>query len=295
MTGRPFGAVHGNDVLGGIGTDGGARQPVRIDLRPVQDHPGVQRDQPPRRGEQRVDVDLSDPRLFDHQLAEPDQQPLQLAQIDGRVTAADALQELEDPGVLHHPPRQRRVQGRQAQRAVPDQFDLLSARAEQEHRAELRIGAATEDELVAVMLDHRLDGHAQKVLGADALAHGLLDRAIGAAHRLGIKQVELHPADVGLVRDRLRIELQDRGAGEFRHEGDGLLLRGGDPGRHDGDAVQLEQPLRFGLGQEGAPRGQDGGDQLLGPGAIGAARPRRRPAPVSRTGCGCSGYSATYG
>ena len=73
------------------------------------------------------------------------------------------------------------------------------------------------------------------------------------------------------MRDRLGIELQDRGVGEFRHEGDGLLLRGGDPGRHDGDAVQLEQPLRFGLGQEGPPRGQDGGDQLLGPGAIGAA------------------------
>ena len=76
------------------------------------------------------------------------------------MTAPDALQKLEDPGLLHHPPRQRRVQRRQGQRAVPEQFDLLSARSKQEHRAELRIGAATEDELVAVMLDHRLDGHA---------------------------------------------------------------------------------------------------------------------------------------
>ena len=266
VRGRPRG-----DVLGGIGADGGAGQPVRIDLRPVQDHPGVQRDQPLGRGEQRVDVDLLDPRLLDHQPTEPDQQPLQRAQIDGRVTAADPLQELEDPGALHHPPRQRRVQRRQGQRAVPDQFDLLPARAEQEHRAELRIGAATDDELVAVELDHRLDGHAQEVLGADALAYGLLDRAIAAAHRLGIGQVELHPADVGLVRDRLGVELQDRGVAEFRREGHGLFLRGGDPGRHDGDAVQLEQPLRFGLGQEGPPRGQDGGDQVLGPGAIGAA------------------------
>ena len=114
---------------------------------------------------------------------------------------------------------------------VPDQFDLSPARAEQEHRAELRIGAATDDELVVVELDHRLDGHAQEVLGA-------------AAHRLGIEQVELHPADVGLTHDRLGVELQDRGVGEFRHESDGLLLRVGDPGRHDGDAVQLEQPLR---------------------------------------------------
>ena len=96
------------------------------------------------------------------------------------------LQDLEDPGALHHPPRQRRVQRRQGQRAVPEQFDQWPARAEQEHRAELRIGAATEDELVAVELDHRLDGHAQEVLGADAPAYGLLDRAIGVAHRLGI-------------------------------------------------------------------------------------------------------------
>ena len=146
-------------------------------------------------------------------------------------------------------PRQRRVQRRQGQRRFADQFDLLAARAEQEHRAELRIGAATEDEArCALAASSAGRVMALEALGADALAHGLLDRAIGAAHRLGTKQVELHPADVGLVRDRLRIELQDRGAGQFRHDGDGLLLRGGNPGRHDGDAVQLEQPLRFGLG-----------------------------------------------
>ena len=101
-----------NDVLGGIGADGGARQLVRIDLRAMEDHPGVERDQPSGRGEQRVDVDLLDPGVFDHQPAEPDQQPLQRAEIDGSVTAPDALQELEDPGLLHHPPRQRRVQWR---------------------------------------------------------------------------------------------------------------------------------------------------------------------------------------
>ena len=126
-------------------------------------------------------------------------------------------------------------------------------------------------ELVAIELDHRLDGHAQEVLGADAPGYGSLDRAIGAAHRLGIGQVESNPADVGLVRDRLGIQLQDRGVAEFRREGHGLLFRGGDPGRHDGDAVQREQRLRFGLAQEGPTRGQDGGDQVLGPGAIGAA------------------------
>ena len=42
--------------------------------------------------------------------------------------------------------------------------------AEQQHRAELRIEAAAEDELVAVELDHRLDGDALEVLGAGLLA-----------------------------------------------------------------------------------------------------------------------------
>ncbi len=79
------------DVLGGIRADGGARQLVRSDFRPVQDHAGVQRDQPLGRGEHRINVDLLDPRQLDHQPAEPDQQPLQRAQIDGTATA-DSLQ-----------------------------------------------------------------------------------------------------------------------------------------------------------------------------------------------------------
>ena len=76
----------------------------------------------------------------------------------------------EDPGLLHHPPGQRRVQRRQGQRAVLEDLDELAAGAEEQHRAELRVEAAADDQLVAVEPDHRLDGHALEVPGAGALA-----------------------------------------------------------------------------------------------------------------------------
>ena len=46
--------------------------------------------------------------------------------------------------------RQRGVQRRQGQRAVVEDLDELAAGAEQQHRAELRVDAAADDQLVAV-------------------------------------------------------------------------------------------------------------------------------------------------
>ena len=101
------------------------------------------------RGEQGVDVDLLDPGLLDDQLAEPHQELLQGREVD-RLAAADALQGRVDPGLLHHPPGQGRVQRRQGQRAVLEDLDELAARAEEQDRAELRVEAAADDQLVAV-------------------------------------------------------------------------------------------------------------------------------------------------
>ena len=71
-----------------------------------------------------------------------------------------------DLGLLHHPAGQRGIERRQGQRAVLEDLDELAAGAEQEHRAELRVEAAADDQLVAVELDHRLHGHALEMLGA---------------------------------------------------------------------------------------------------------------------------------
>ena len=85
------------------------------------------------------------------------------------------------------------------------------------------------------------------------MAHrGLM--AIRLAHRLGIAQVELHAAHVGLVRDGLRVQLQhDRIAHGF-----GLLhcliFAACHPRLHGRDAVGRQQRLGFDLGQQGAAR-----------------------------------------
>ena len=114
------------------------------------------------------------------------------------------LQRGVDPGLLHHPPGQRGVQRRQRQRAVLEDLDELAAGAEEQDRAELRVEAAADDQLVAVELDHRLDGHALEVLRRRrARATDASMAPIGAADGVGVGQVELHAADVGLVGDRL--------------------------------------------------------------------------------------------
>ena len=149
----------------GYGTDGGLGQFVLGHFRAVHHHARIQRQQPLGRGQQRVDVDLLDPALLDHQLAEAHQQVFQRRQIH-RLAPAHALQRGEDLGLLHQAQRQRGVQRRQRQRAVFEDFHQLSAGAEQQHRAELRIEAAADDQLVAIKLDHRLHGHALEMLGA---------------------------------------------------------------------------------------------------------------------------------
>ena len=82
-----------------------------------------------------------------------------------------------DLGPLHHAACQRRGQRRQAQRAVLEDLHERAAEAEQQHRAELRIDAAAEDELVAVAVDHGLDGDALEVGGAVLLGDVRLDAA----------------------------------------------------------------------------------------------------------------------
>ena len=76
-------------VLGGpgdrrIGSDTGgwrAEESRVVDVPVVDDHPGVQRQEPVRRGEQGIDVDLLDPALLDDQMAEADQKLLERGQV----------------------------------------------------------------------------------------------------------------------------------------------------------------------------------------------------------------------
>src|SRR5205823_4366283 len=109
-----------------------------------------------------------------------------------------ALQRLEDLRLLHHAPGQRGVERRQRERPVFEDFDKLSTGAEQEHRAELRIQTAADDNLVAFALDHRLHRDSLEVLRAHFLRNRRLNRAPGAAHRALTREIQLYAADIGL-------------------------------------------------------------------------------------------------
>ncbi len=92
------------------------------------------------------------------------------------------------------------------------------------HRPELRVNAAADDQFVAVQFDHRLHRHAEKMFLARLFRHGAFDRLPRPPHRRRIAQVQLHAANVGLVGDRFRIELQHDRKADARGVLDGLLL-----------------------------------------------------------------------
>ena len=87
----PSGQVHVRDVLPRVGPDRQARQVPRVGRRVMEDDARVERDQPLGRCEQRVDVDLADPALLDDELAEADEELLELVEVDA-AAPADALE-----------------------------------------------------------------------------------------------------------------------------------------------------------------------------------------------------------
>jgi hypothetical protein len=132
--------------------------------------------------------------------------------------------------------------------AVLDDLDQLAACAEKEHGAELRIRAAAEDQFDPAAADHRLDGYAVEGLFSMQLGDLFLDLAVGLGDRGAVGEVELHAADIGLVGNGFRAKFQHDGEAEIRGEACRLLgilchARGS-----DGDAVGLEEVLRFKLG-----------------------------------------------
>ena len=129
------------------------------------------------RGQQRIDVDLLDPALLDDQLAEAHQQLLQRGQVD-RLAAAHALERLVRSCVCSIMRRASVVlSGGSASARSLKTSTSWPPDAEQQHRAELRVDAAAEDQFVAVELDHRLHGDALEVLARPPSGrHGVSNR-----------------------------------------------------------------------------------------------------------------------
>ena len=69
--------------------------------------------------------------------AEADEKLLERGEID-RLLAAHALERLVNPGLLHHASRERGVERRQAEGAILEDFHVMAAGAEEQHRTKLR-------------------------------------------------------------------------------------------------------------------------------------------------------------
>ena len=83
------------------------------------------------------------------QIAETHQQCFQLIERH-RPLAANALQGLEDLRPFDEPAGQRAIERRQPQAPILEHLDEYAAGAEQNHRPELRIDRAADDQFIAL-------------------------------------------------------------------------------------------------------------------------------------------------
>mmetsp|Transcript_38850 Transcript_38850/g.120852 ORF Transcript_38850/g.120852 Transcript_38850/m.120852 type:complete len:396 (-) Transcript_38850:1200-2387(-) len=206
-----------------------------------------------------------DPGLLHDNLAEAHHQLLHLRQVH-LTPATDASQRRVDLRLLHHAAGERGRQRRQAERAVLVNLDQGAALAEEEYRSELLVHAAPDDDLVAAHPLHRLDADAVEVLRAGLLADAGLDSAEALADGVGIGDVEQHPADVGLVRYGLAVDLEHDGVAHPLGNSHGLVCRLGDLDRRHWDVVGRQHLLGLGLRQDSTLLSQgtlyDGPDAL---------------------------------
>ena len=202
-------------------------------------------------------------RLLDDEMAEPYQELLESGEVD-RATAADSLERGKNLGVLHHPASQRGVERGQGEGSVLEDLDELAASAKKEHRPELGIKAAADDDLVAVELDHRLDADSLEVLRAGALRDRRLDGTERRAHRVRVSQVEENSAHVGLVSDRLGVELQHDRVAQILGGGDSGVGSLGNHGLDGGNAIGRQELFGLGLGEYGPALAPDRGNDRLG-------------------------------
>ena len=265
--GRAVAQLPRGDVLRRIRPDRERREVFVAKLRAVENDARVERHEVAAADVERVDVDLLDPALLDDEVAEAHEQLVEAREID-RGAATHAVERGEDARLLHHPARKRGVERRQSERAVFEDFDEFSARAEEQHRAELRIGGAAQNEFVAVSRDHRLDRHAQEIVRRIPLPDASFDLAERASHGGCAMHVQLHAADIALVRDRLGENFEHDRSADLRREFDGRFFAPRNLRLDGGNAVGGEQFLGFDLREQRSSGMARGVNNLRGPRAM---------------------------
>ena len=131
------------------------------------------------------------------------------------------------------------------ERDVAERLREHAADAEHHARPELRVAHHPGDEL-ACSLHHRRD---QELDGSVFGPGGREHLVCGGAHRVGVAQVQLHEAALGLVRDRVAVQLDDHWeADRVGGLGRGVCI-GHDALVEHGHAVVAQQLLGRGFGE----------------------------------------------
>ena len=169
---------------------------------------GVQRDRAPVVDKQRVDIELGDLGYVGEQLRHCDQHGIERVAV-GRRHVAVTVDQLRHARARHQGPCQRCVQRRQGHGAIGQHLDCGAAGTEQDDRTEGGVDTGADDQFArARRLDHRLYREAVDPRIGPRAAHAREHRSCSVAHGLVRIEVERHAADVGLVRDVGRQDLQ---------------------------------------------------------------------------------------
>ncbi len=238
--------------------------------------PGIQRQHAVLIREQRVDVELRHLVEIGGQLGDLDQGQRDLVQRRRRPIAI-AVQQSAHPGPLDQLMGQVQIERRQGQRLVAHHLDRGAAVAEHQDRPEHRIVSEAHDQLEGVVgVDHALDRQAvDPSLGPTRLdigQHG----ARGFVHGPGIGQAEHHAADVGLVGDVGRDDLERDRLAELGGRARRLVGRLHDHRLDHRHAVAGEDALGLDVAQPFAALGQRGREDRPGQAGIGREALRDR-------------------
>ena len=170
------------------------------------------------------------------------------------------------------------IERRQRQCLVVDDLDRRPAPAEHDDGAEGRIVGKTQDQLARLRLDdHRLHDDALDAGFGTQLPRPRENVGGSRAHGLRRGQIEDDAADVGLVDDVARHDLQ-HDCGALREHlagvGDGLLDIGRSTGRYHRDVIGSEQVLDLDRIEPFAAVRDRRGDDLPGSRDVGHERRR---------------------
>ena len=208
-------------------------------------------------GQQRVDVELDHLGQVRRQLRQLDERQFHGRPVHGTMRPRIA-QQLRHPGPAHQLPCQRDVQRWQCDGSVGDGLDRGAALAEHQHRPEDRVDRDAEDQFVAALvLDHLLHRQALDARIRPALP-GPRQDGLGRRQQQFLRaDVEHDAADVGLVRDVRRVDLQGQRITQPVADPGQFLERSRHLGLDDRDRVGGQHALGLRLRQHRAPTAPD--------------------------------------